>query len=83
MRAQETSNASFIPGLKSTDLLSMVLDIRHNDPKIVTDISLKTKKNQKSFPGALFFNFLFFHSDNGHMPQSRGLIPPQDGATQA
>ena len=35
------------------------LDIRHKDPEMLADISLKTKKNQKKFPGALFFNFLF------------------------
>jgi hypothetical protein len=35
------------------------LDIRHKDPKMLADISLKTKKIKKKFPGALFFNFLF------------------------
>jgi hypothetical protein len=36
-----------------------ILDIRHKDPEMLADISLKTKKIKKKFPGALFFNFLF------------------------
>jgi hypothetical protein len=33
------------------------LDIRHSARKLVAEISLKTKKNKKKFPGALFFDF--------------------------
>jgi len=35
------------------------LDIRDNNPEMLTEISLKTKKNKKKFPGGWFLDFPF------------------------
>jgi hypothetical protein len=39
--------------------LSNNLDIRNNNPEMLTEVSLKMKKSKKKFPGGWFLDFPF------------------------